>query len=89
MVETMHFTNRDDRLQRRQEAEDFRRIFQPLSFFFGFFGFIAVLWAGIGAMVGEGMRKDILGAGITLMSFPLLVYLFRVFRGHLRKDLYR
>jgi len=80
---------RDDRLKRRQEAEDFRRIFQPLSFFFGFFGLIAVLWALLGAMVGEGIRKDILGAGVTLMSFPLLVYLFRFFRGHLRKDLYR
>ena len=84
----MGFDNREDRLRRRQEAEDFRRIFQPLSFFFGFFGLIAVLWAGIGAMVGEGLRKDILGAGITLMSFPLMVYLFRVLRGHLRKDLY-
>jgi len=26
---------------------------------------------------------------VILMSFPLLVYLFRLFRGHLRKDLYR
>ena len=84
----MGLDNRDDRLRRRQEAEDFRRIFQPLSFFFGFFGLIAVLCAGIGAMVGEGLRKDILGAGITLMSFPLMVFLFRVLRGHLRKDLY-
>jgi len=37
----------------------------------------------------EGFRKDIFGVGVTLMSFPLLVYLFRLFRGHLRKDLYR
>ena len=85
----MGLTNRDDRLRRRQEAEDFRRIFQPLSFFFGFFGVIAVLWAVIGLMVGDGLRKDILGAGLTLMSFPLMVFLFRVLRGHLRKDLYR
>ena len=85
----MGLTNRDDRLRGRQEAEDFRRIFQPLSFFFGFFGVIAVLWAVIGLMVGDGLRKDILGAGLTLMSFPLMVFLFRVLRGHLRKDLYR
>ena len=85
----MGLTNRDDRLRRRQEAEDFRRIFQPLSFFFGFFGVIAVLWAVIGLMVGDGLRKDILGAGLTLMSFPLMVLIFRLLRGHLRKDLYR
>ena len=85
----MNFSNRDHRLKRRQEAEDFRRIFQPLSLFFGFFGLLAVLWEMVSLMVGEGFRKDILGAGMTLMSFPLLVYLFRFFRGHLRSDLYR
>lgn len=85
----MGLEHRDERLRRRQEAEDFRRIFQPLSHFFGFFGLLAVLWAGIGAMVGEVLRKDILGAGLTLMSFPLMVLIFRVLRGHLRKDLYR
>jgi len=85
----VNFSNRDHRLKRRQEAEDFRRIFQPLSLFFGFFGLLAVLWEMVSLMVGEGFRKDILGAGMTLMSFPLLVYLFRFFRGHLRSDLYR
>ena len=85
----MSLVNRDERLQRRQEAEDFRRIFQPLSLFFGFFGLLAVIWSICTVFSEEGFRKDILGAGITLMSFPLLVYLFRLFRGHLRKDLYR
>lgn len=85
----MSLANRDERLQRRQEAEDFRRIFQPLSLFFGFFGLLAVVWSICTVFSEEGFRKDILGAGITLMSFPLLVYLFRLFRGHLRKDLYR
>lgn len=85
----MNLSHRDNRLKRRQEAEDFRRIFQPLSLFFGFFGLLAVLWEVISLMVGEGFRKDILGAGLTLVSFPLLVYLFRFCRGHLRKDLYR
>jgi len=85
----VNFSNRDHRLKRRQEAEDFRRIFQPLSLFFGFFGLLAVLWEMVSLMAGEGFRKDILGAGMTLMSFPLLVYLFRFFRGHLRSDLYR
>ncbi len=85
----MSHANRDERLQRRQEAEDFRRIFQPLSLFFGFFGLLAVVWSICTLFSQEGFRKDILGAGVTLMSFPLLVYLFRLFRGHLRKDLYR
>ena len=85
----MNLKNREDRLKRRQEAEDFRRIFQPLSLFFGFFGLLGVLWAAISFVVGEGLKKDILGASLTLMSFPLLVYFFRLFRGHLRQDLYR
>ena len=47
------------------------------------------MWSVFSLVGGEGFRKDILGAGVTLMSFPVLVYLFRLFRGHLRKDLYR
>jgi len=85
----MNGNNRDDRLKRRQEAEDFRRIFQPLSLFFGFFGMLAVVWSACTVVSEEGFRKDIFGAGVTLMSFPLLIYLFRLFRGHLRQDLYR
>jgi len=89
MQKSMNLTNRDERLRRRQEADDFRRIFQPLALFFGFFGLLAVMWSVFSLVGGEGFRKDILGAGVTLMSFPVLVYLFRLFRGHLRKDLYR
>lgn len=85
----MTYANRDERLKKRQEAEDFRRIFQPLSFFFGFFGLIAVIWTGLDLLSGGNLPKDILGAGIALMSFPILVFLFRLMRGHLRKDLYR
>jgi len=85
----MNLANRDERLKRRQEADDFRRIFQPLSLFFGFFGLLALIWVGFSLMAGENLRKDILGAGVTLMSFPLLVYLFRLLRGHFRKELYR
>ncbi|NCY21320.1 hypothetical protein EBX31_05100 [bacterium] len=85
----MNSANRDNRLRRRQEAEDFRRIFQPLSFFFGFFGLIAAVWAGLNLLSGGHLQKDVFGAGLTLMSFPFLVFLFRLIRGHLRKDLYR
>ena len=89
MESGMNFVNRDERLRRRQEAEDFRRIFQPLALFFGFFGLLAVLWVVLCVVAGEAMRRDILGAGVTLMSFPVLVYLYRFVRGHLRKNLYR
>jgi Na+/pantothenate symporter len=84
----MNHTNRDVRLRLREEAEDFRRIFQPLSLFFGFFGLLSVIWAGGILLMEQNLRLDLLGVGVTLMSFPLLVYLFRFFRGHLRKDLY-
>ena len=83
--------NRDTRLRRRQEAEEFRRVFQPISTLFGVVGLMIFVWAIIGKVEGQGSGsgKELFGAGITLMSFPLLVLLFRLSRGHFRKDLHR
>ena len=85
----MRTQNRDVRLQRRQEADDFRRIFQPISLFFGAIGVLLLLWVGLTAAEGQPIRPDLVGAGATLISVPLLVFLFRLARGHLRKDLHR
>ena len=81
--------NRDKRLQRRQEADDFRRIFQPISMFFGAVGILLLAWVGLTLVEGQPLRRDLAGAGITLVSFPILVFLFRLGRGHFRKDLHR
>ena len=81
--------NRDRRLQRRQEADDFRRIFQPISMFFGAVGILLLAWVGLTLVEGQPLRRDLAGAGITLVSFPILVFLFRLGRGHFRKDLHR
>lgn len=81
--------NRDKRLQRRQEADDFRRIFQPLSLFFGVMGLLLLAWVGLTRLEGQPMKREIVGAALTLMSFPALVFLFRLARGHFRKDLHR
>ena len=81
--------NRDKRLQRRQEADDFRRIFQPISLFFGAIGVLLLAWVGLNMVEGQPFRKDLVGAAATLISFSLLVFLFRLFRGHFRKDLHR
>ena len=81
--------NRDSRLQRRQEAEDFRRIFQPLSLFFGVMGVLLLGWVGLNKMEGQPLQRDMAGAALTLMTFPVLVFLFRLARGHFRKDLHR
>ena len=80
--------NRDKRLQRRQEADDFRRIFQPLSLFFGVMGVLLLSWVGLSKMEGQPFQRDMAGAALTLMSFPILVFLFRYARGHFRKDLH-
>jgi hypothetical protein len=40
-------------------------------------------------MEGQTLRRDLVGAGATLISFPVLVFLFRLGRGHFRKDLHR
>ena len=81
--------NRDRRLQRRQEADDFRRIFQPLSLFFGVMGLLLLAWVGLTRLEGQPMKREMVGAALTLMSFPVLVFLFRLARGHFRKDLHR
>ena len=81
--------NRDKRLQRRQEADDFRRIFQPLSLFFGMMGLLLLAWAGLSKLEGQALNREMVGAALTLMSFPVWVFLFRLGRGHFRKDLHR
>ena len=81
--------NRDTRLRRRQEAEEFRRIFQPLSIFFGALGLLLFLWTVLGAVEGQSLRRDLAGAGVTLMLIPVAVLVFRWSRGHFRKDLHR
>ena len=81
--------NRDRRLQRRQEADDFRRIFQPISMLFGAIGVLLLVWVGLTLVEGQPLRRDLAGAGLTLISFPVLVFLFRLGRGHFRKDLHR
>jgi ABC-type Fe3+-siderophore transport system permease subunit len=81
--------NRDKRLQRRQEADDFRRTFQPISLMFGAIGVLLLGWVGLNMVEGQPLRRDFVGAAATLISFPLLVFLFRLVRGHFRKDLHR
>lgn len=85
----MFGTRRDQRLQRRQEADDFRRIFQPISLLFGTIGLLILIWTGLNLVEGQPLRKDLVGAGLTLLGFPILVFLFRLVRGHFRKDLHR
>ena len=81
--------NRDKRLQRRQEAGDFRKIFQPISLISGAIGVLLLAWVGLTVAEGQPMRRELVGAGLTLLSFPLLVWLFRLIRGHFRKELHR
>ncbi|NBR63838.1 MAG: hypothetical protein EBT77_05975 [Verrucomicrobia bacterium] len=81
--------HRDTRLRRRQEAEEFRRIFQPLSIFFGALGLLLFLWTVMGVAEGQSLRRDLAGAGVTLMAIPVAVLVFRWSRGHFRKDLHR
>lgn len=85
----MFGAHRDQRLQRRQEADDFRRIFQPISLFFGAIGLLILFWTGLNLVEGQPLRRDLVGAAATLIGFPVLVLLFRLARGHFRKDLHR
>ena len=81
--------NRDKRLQRRQEADDFRRIFQPLSLVFGTIGLLLLAWTGLNTLEGQPVKREMVGAACTLMVFPVLVFVFRMARGHFHKDLHR
>ncbi|MFA9196606.1 MAG: hypothetical protein ACEQSM_03230 [Aliarcobacter sp.] len=78
--------DRDKRLSRRQEEHDFRRIYQPVSLFFGAVGVLLIGWVGLSYDDGQQKQTDLIGAGIILLAFPVLVFLLRLLRGHFRKD---
>jgi hypothetical protein len=52
-------------------------------------GFLLLAWVGLTLLEGQPLRRDLAGAGLTLLSFPGLVFLFRLGRGHFRKELHR
>jgi len=56
---------------------------------FGAIGVLLLAWVGLTVAEGQPMRRELVGAGLTLLSFPLLVWLFRLVRGHFRKELHR
>ena len=78
--------DRDKRLSRRQEEHDFRKIYQPVSFLFGAVGVLLIGWVGLSYAEGQPKQMDLIGAGVLLMAVPVLVFFFRLLRGHFRKD---
>jgi len=56
---------------------------------FGAIGVLLLAWVGLTIFEGQPLRRDFVGAAATLISFPLLVFLFRLVRGHFRKELHR
>ncbi len=78
--------DRDKRLSRRQEEHDSRKIYQPVSLLFGAVGVLLIGWVGLSYDDGQPKQTDLIGAGIILLAFPVLVLLFRLLRGHFRKD---
>lgn len=56
---------------------------------FGAIGVLLLGWVGLNMVEGQPLRRDFVGAAVTLISFPLLIFLFRLVRGHFRQDLHR
>ena len=52
-------------------------------------GLLLLGWVGLTRLEGQLIKREMVGAALTLMSFPVLVFLFRLARGHFRKDLHR
>ena len=52
-------------------------------------GLLLLGWVGLTRLEGQPLRREMVGAALTLMSFPVLVFFFRLVRGHFRKDLHR
>ena len=52
-------------------------------------GLLLLAWTGLNKLEGQPIKREMVGAALTLMSFPVLVFLFRLLRGHFRKDLHR
>ena len=79
-------SGRELRAQRRQEADQFRRFFQPLAYFFGAIGLLLLAWTGLSMADGQPLRRDLAGGGVLLVAFPIGILLFRLARGHFRRD---
>jgi hypothetical protein len=43
-------------------------------------------WVGLSYDDGQPKQTDLIGAGVILLAFPVLVLLLRLLRGHFRKD---
>ena len=52
-------------------------------------GLLLLVWVGLTRLEGQPMKREMVGAALTLLSFPALVFLFRWGRGHFRRDLHR
>ncbi len=83
----MNWKNRGDRLARLKESDEFTRYFMPVAYLIGVVGIGVVVFEWVGKVEGGAWSKDMVAIGGVFAVFPVLMFLFRLTRGHYSKRL--
>ena len=81
------FANRTARINRQRENRIFQQIIMPLSWLVGVMGAISVALFLIAYAFQGTWVREVFGVCLTAASFPLLLSLVRLARGHFSREL--
>lgn len=76
------FGNRRRRVSRRAERDTFRAVIMPAAWVCGAFGGFVLLGATIYGLSIGSMVSEPTGVGLGLLVLPVVLFLYRILRGH-------
>lgn len=81
------FDNRWRRVSRRAERDTFRAVIMPAAWICGAFGAFVLLGATIYGLSIGSMVSELTGVGLGLLVLPVVLFLYRIIRGHFSDSL--
>jgi len=78
----MNWNNRGDRLARMRERDEFGKYFMPLAYLVGMVGLGLLAFGVIDQIQTDARNLHSIGMGICLLAVPLILFFFRLARGH-------
>jgi len=74
--------NRSRRVSRRAERDTFRAVIMPAAWICGALGAFVLLGAAIYGLSIGSMVSELTGVGLGLFVLPIVLFLYRILRGH-------
>jgi len=65
-----------------RERDEFAKYFMPVSYLVGIVGLGFLVFGCLDALQAEVWNHQSIGVGICLMTVPLILFFFRLLRGH-------